>query len=154
MLTAYRPVWNRCLSFVCVLQHAHIENITTVANLTNNKDVFMCILRFHARAGYLQHYETLLKELNGHPVSDPVPPDQYEVECAALSDRNLNVPCESGIRHPSLLAMLNRWHTQSKLLVIFALVHVHTRLYLFFDIYVSFPACPYRKHQNCGQPFE
>ena len=84
-----------------VLQHAHIENIKTVANLTNNKDVFMCILRFHARAGYLQHYETLLKELNEHPASDPVPPDQYEVESASLADRNLNVPCESGIRFPS-----------------------------------------------------
>jgi len=59
----------------------------------------MCILRFHARAGYLQHYETLLKELNEHPASDPVP-DQYEVECAALSDRNLNVPCESGFAFP------------------------------------------------------
>ena len=31
------------------LQHAHIENIRSVANLSNNKDVFMCILRFHAR---------------------------------------------------------------------------------------------------------
>ncbi len=28
----------------CFEQHAHIENIKTVANLTNNKDVFMCIL--------------------------------------------------------------------------------------------------------------
>ncbi len=61
-----------------------VENIKTVANLTNNKDVFMCILRFHARAGCLQHYETLLKELNAHPALDPVPPDQYEVECVAL----------------------------------------------------------------------
>jgi hypothetical protein len=69
-----------------VFQHAHIENIKTMANLSNNKDVFMCILRFHARAGYIQHYETLLKELNAHPASDPVPPDQYEVECASLSD--------------------------------------------------------------------
>jgi hypothetical protein len=51
------------------------ENIKTVANLSNNKDVFMCILRFHARAGYLQHYVTLLKELNAHPASDPEPPD-------------------------------------------------------------------------------
>ncbi len=56
----------------------------------------MCILRFHARAGYLQHYETLLKELNAHPV----PPDQYEVERVALADRNLNLPCESGLRFP------------------------------------------------------
>ncbi len=91
------------------LQHAHIENIKTLADLTNNKDVLMCImiLYFHARAGYLQHYETLLKELNAHPASDPVPPDQYEVECVALSGRNLNVPCESVICYPSLLTMLN-----------------------------------------------
>ena len=75
-------------------QHAHIENIKTVANLTNNKDVFMCILRFHARAGYLQTYESLLKEVNAHPGSAPVDDDQYQVECAALSDRNF----QSGLR--------------------------------------------------------
>ena len=109
-----------------VSQHAHIENIKTVANLTNNKDVFMCILRFHARAGYLQHYETLLKELNEHPASDPVPPDQYEVESASLADRNLNVPCESGIRFPSYMVMLLRRHTQSKITVRLCLVHVYT----------------------------
>ena len=113
-----------------VSQHAHIENIKTVANLTNNKDVFMCILRFHARAGYLQHYETLLKELNEHPASDPVPPDQYEVESASLADRNLNVPCESGIRFPSYMVtgMLLRRQTQSKVMVILCLVHVYTVL--------------------------
>ena len=61
------------------LQHAHIENIKSVANLSNNKDVFMCILRFHARAGYLQHYEALLKELNDpallKKLNDQVPDD-------------------------------------------------------------------------------
>ncbi len=90
----------------------------------------MCILRFHARAGYLQHYETLLEELNTHPATDPVPPDQYEVERVALSDRNFNVPCESGIRYPSMLAMLNRWQQQSKMSVMFCLIHVHTQLYI------------------------
>jgi hypothetical protein len=79
-----------------------------VANLTNNKDVFLCILRFHARAGYLQTYETLLKEISAHPASEEVPPDQFAVESITLADRNLNVPCESGIRYPSLVAMLNR----------------------------------------------
>ncbi len=54
--------------FFC--QHAHIENIKTVAILTNNKDVFMCILLFHARAGYLQTYETLLKLFSSLPGSD------------------------------------------------------------------------------------
>jgi hypothetical protein len=75
-----------------------------VANLTNNKDV----LRFHARAGYLQTYETLLKEINSHPGSEEVPPDQYAVEFAAVADRNLNVQCESGIRYPSLISMMNK----------------------------------------------
>ncbi len=90
---------------IYLYQHAHIENLKTVANLTNNKE---CIIRFHARAGYLQHYETSLKEINSHPGSDEVPPDQYAVETIALADRNLNVPCESGIRYPTLITMLNR----------------------------------------------
>ena len=88
----------------------------------------MRILRFHARAGYLQHYETLLEELNAHPATDPVPPDQYEVERVALSDRNLNVPCESGIRYPSMLVMHNRRQTQPKMSVMFCLFHVHIEL--------------------------
>ncbi len=54
----------------CFYQQAHIENLKTVANLTNNKDIFMCIIRFHACAGYLQQYEILLKEINSHPGSD------------------------------------------------------------------------------------
>jgi hypothetical protein len=59
-----------------------------VANLSNNKDVFMGILRVHAQAGCLQHYETLLKELEAHVPEDvgsqAEPQDQYDVE--ALSD--------------------------------------------------------------------
>ena len=96
-----------------ICQHAHIENIKTVVNLTNNKDVFMCILHFHALAGYLQTYETLLKEINMHPGSADY--DQFLVESVALSDRNFNLACETGIRYPTLVAMLNRrsmlWHT-------------------------------------------
>ena len=96
------------LSLYLFSQHAHIENIKTasVANLTNNKDVFMCILRFHARAGYLQTYETLLKEINMHPGSAPVEDDQFLVESVALSDRNFNLACETGIRYPTLVTML------------------------------------------------
>jgi hypothetical protein len=61
-----------------------------VANLSNNKHIFMGILRFHARAGYLQHYESLLKELEAHVPkvvgSQAEPQDQYDVERVALSD--------------------------------------------------------------------
>ena len=40
-------------------EHANIELIKSVAHLTNNKDVFLCILRFHTRMGFLRHYERL-----------------------------------------------------------------------------------------------
>ena len=50
----------------------------------------MCILRFHADAGYLQHYEALLKEIEDHVPEDGVlqaaPEDQYDVERVALVD--------------------------------------------------------------------
>ncbi len=95
-------------------QHAHIENIKTMANLTNNKDVFMCILRFHARAGYLQTYKNLLKEINLHPGSAAVADDQYQVECVALADRNFNVACKTGIRYPSLVCMLGHQPSEAK----------------------------------------
>ena len=90
-----------------VCQHAHIKNIKTVANLTNNKDVFMCILRFHARAGYLQTYATLLNEINMHPGSALVDDDQFIVESVALSDRNFNLACENGSQFPTLVAIHN-----------------------------------------------
>ena len=113
--------------YFILYQHAHIENLKTVANLTNNKDIFMCIIRFHARAGYLQQYETLLKEINSHPGSEEVPPDQYEVETVALADRNLNVPCESGIHYPSLVAMLNReekrWRPSVRTIVLYTSIY-------------------------------
>ncbi len=63
----------------------------------------MCILQFHARAGYLQTYENLLKEINLHPGSVAVPDDQYNVERVALADCNFNLACKTGIHYPSLV---------------------------------------------------
>jgi hypothetical protein len=118
------------MSMYVFFQHAHLEMIKTVANLTNNKDVFLCIILFHTRAGYLQTYETLLKEINAHPASNEVPPAQYAVKSVALADRNLNVPCESGIRYPTLVAMLNRQDMCCRILVIvFHNILVHACLY-------------------------
>jgi hypothetical protein len=70
----------------------------------------MCILRFHARAGCLQTHETMLKKIQSHPGSGSVEPEaesanQYDVKCIALADSNFYVPCESGIRYPSLIAI-------------------------------------------------
>ena len=69
--------------FACVFCRMPILRISRLTNLINNKDIFMCILHFHASAGYLQHYEALLKELNLHPDGDAskeAPLDQCDVK--------------------------------------------------------------------------
>jgi hypothetical protein len=77
-----------------------------VAKCTNNKDVFVCILRFHARRAYLQHYQTLMQELKGdsetrgdQPESGSVAlgADAYEQESTLFPDRNINVACKTSI---------------------------------------------------------
>ena len=44
-------------------EHAHIDIIKTVAHLTNNKDVFLCILRYHCWRGFIQQYEQMLEDM-------------------------------------------------------------------------------------------
>ena len=92
----------------------------------------MCILRFHARAGYLQHYETLLKELEDVSDADgsqAEPQDQYDVERVALSDRNHNLPSETGLLYPSLRVMSNRHLTMLRITVTCSYMVVHTNTY-------------------------
>jgi hypothetical protein len=85
-------------------EHAHIELIKSVAHLTNNKDIFLCILRFHTRAAFLQHYGRIVSELQGSTADQ----DDFARDATTLADRNFNVACETGIRYPTLSAMLNR----------------------------------------------
>ncbi len=44
-------------------EHAQIDLINSVANLTNNKDVFLCILCYHYRRGLVQQYEQVLEDM-------------------------------------------------------------------------------------------
>jgi len=106
----------------------------------------MCILRFHARAGYLQTYETMLDQLKSLPDSDQVPHDQYDVETHALADRNFNVPCESGIRSPSLVAMLNRREMIWRPSVI--IYYVYTAIYYLYTLIFTLCVQANTKHST------
>ena len=105
------------------------------------KHVLDCNSFFHARAGYLQHYEALLKELEEHVPEDvvpqAVPDDQYAVECVALADRNHNLPSETGLRYPSLLVMNNRHLTTQRLSVICPFIGVHTSTDQYVPVHTS-----------------
>ncbi len=54
---------------------------------------------------------------------------QYRIESVALADSNFNVACESGIRYPSLVAMLNRRLMLWRTTVIFDVMHIYISMY-------------------------
>jgi hypothetical protein len=93
----------------------------------------MGILCFHARAGYLQHYETLLKELEAHVPEDgglqAEPQDQYDVERVALSNRKHNLPSETGLWYPSLLVLSSQYLTTLRITVTCSYICVQTSTY-------------------------
>ena len=93
-------------------EHAHIDLIKSVAHLTNNKDVFLCILRYHCRRGLVQQYEQMLEDMIDVNESDAslrkLAIDHDKIEQALTGDRNFSISCELGVRYPILKAMLNR----------------------------------------------
>jgi hypothetical protein len=91
-------------------EHAHIDLINSVAHLTNNKDVFLCILRYHCRRGLVQQNGQMLEDMFDVNESDArtLAIDHDKIEQALTGDRNFSIPCELGVRYPMLKAMLNR----------------------------------------------
>ena len=81
-----------------------------MAHLTNNKDVFLCILRYHCRRGLLQQYEQLLEDMigPGEAHARQLQMDRTRMEKALTGDRNFSIACELGVRYPTLRAMMNR----------------------------------------------
>ena len=91
-------------------EHAHIDLIKSVAHLTNNKDVFLCILRYHCRRGLVQQYEQMLEDMLDVKDGDArkLAMEQDKIEKALSGDRNFSISCELGVRFPTLKAILNR----------------------------------------------
>jgi hypothetical protein len=91
-------------------EHAHIDLIKNVAHLTNNKDVFLCILRYHCRRGLVQQYEQMLEDMLDVKDGDArkLAMEQDKIEKALSGDRNFSISCELGVRFPTLKAILNR----------------------------------------------
>ena len=89
---------------------AHIDLIKSIAHLTNNKDVFLCILRYHCRRGLVQQYEQMLEDMLDVNESDArkLALNHDKIEQALTGDRNFSISCELGVRYPMLKAMLHR----------------------------------------------
>jgi hypothetical protein len=82
--------------------HAHIDLIKSVAHLTNNKDVSLCILRYHCHRGLVHQYEQMLEDMldaagESESMSRPVAIDHDKMQQDLSSDRNFSIACELGL---------------------------------------------------------
>lgn len=73
-----------------------------MAACTNNKDVFLTILRWHVRAGHIQYLQNLqadVEDAEGAKDDDGTALNDF------FSDKDDGISCELGIRYPTLQAI-------------------------------------------------
>lgn len=75
-----------------------------MAECTNNKDIFLTILRWHVRAAHLQYLRTLQVDLEDADGGDE--DDEQDLK-DLLIDKEDGISCTLGIRYPTLQAILS-----------------------------------------------
>ena len=73
-------------------EHCHIDFVKKIAQCTNNKEVFLTILRYHVREGHLQYLLKLRADLNGEE-DEPGPGDDPESVHGHKNHQTLQVYC-------------------------------------------------------------
>ena len=90
-------------------EHCHIDFIKKIAHCTNNKEVFLTILRYHVREGHLQYLLKLRADLTGGEE------DEDENTARAMqriegekrmSAKNDSISCGLCLRYPLLQSIL------------------------------------------------
>jgi hypothetical protein len=91
-------------------ERCHIELMKKIAHLTNNKDIFLCMMRVHARNSHVRYLQRSL---------DIVDSNGLAIDFHLSSDKCM-YPCELAIRYPILQAALARGklHLKSKVLIL------------------------------------
>jgi hypothetical protein len=86
-------------------EHCHIEFCKNLAGCTNNKDVFLTILRWHVRAAHLQYLRNLDIDLTDAEDDDYT--DRLGAILEIEADKNDGISCELGIRYPTLQTIVS-----------------------------------------------
>jgi hypothetical protein len=83
-------------------EHCHIDFVKKIAHCTNNKEVFLTILRYHVREGHLQYLLKLRADLcGGEDEADNESIRRLEAD-SNLSAKNDSISCDLGLRYPLL----------------------------------------------------
>jgi hypothetical protein len=96
-------------------EHCHIDFCKRLAHCTNNKDVFLCIMRWHVRAAHLQYLRSLdVDAADAEAEGQDMDEGEVGPRIAGMSQRdylssagNDDIPCELGIRYPTLQAIMS-----------------------------------------------
>jgi hypothetical protein len=86
-------------------EHCHIEFCKALAHCTNNKDIFLTILRWHARAAHLQYLRNLEVDLADAEAEDDGSASA-SVVARLEAEKNDAISCELGIRYPTLQSIM------------------------------------------------
>ena len=84
-------------------EHCHIVFLKKLAGCTNNKDVFLTILKWHVREGHVQYLRTLQADLED---AEEEGDDDTDLR-PLMADKDDGISCELGIRYPMLQAILS-----------------------------------------------
>ena len=106
-------------------EHGHIDDCKKLANCTNNKEVYLTVLRAHSREGHLQYLRSLEADLadaeqdEGEVAEESASTSTVDKECEAGA-------CELGIRYQTLQSTysgkLNKQSIQAN--VIYDIIHI------------------------------
>ena len=82
-------------------EHGHIDNCKRLADCTNNKEVYLTVLRAHSREGHLQYLKSLEADL-ADAAQEEDDDTQESVVASAVDKEGESGACELGIRYPTL----------------------------------------------------
>jgi hypothetical protein len=88
-------------------EHCHIDFVKSVAGCTNNKDVFLTVLRYHVRDGMIQYLRTLNEDLLEVGEPEQRQEGKEARNKAYISDRNDSISCDLGIRYPTFQSIMS-----------------------------------------------
>jgi hypothetical protein len=125
------------MPYVICLAYARYTTWLYQAHLTNNKDVFLCILCYLCRSGMVQQYQQMLEDLvdDQDVEARSLAMDQAKIE-RCYGDRNFSMLFTLGVRYPTLQAMVNRED-----------LHLHVGVSLLF-IFLAYAMYTYDKHNH------
>ena len=125
----YNIVYDIGCYILCVTQsfqrqgpeHCHIDFCKSLSRCINNKDTFLCVLRWHVRAGHLQYLHSL--DTDAEANDGDFGGEEGPGNDVASKMRQDALPCELGIRYPNLQAILSGQRNIQTTLVLYSMLY-------------------------------